>query len=128
MKAKCKGSNAERELIHLFWGNAWAAIRVAGSGSIKYPVPDILAGNGVKRLAIECKACGDDTKYIEKREVTELIEFCRIYGAEPLLGIRFNNQKWRFLRPEDLEQSDKNYIISKQLALTKGKDLFEIMA
>ena len=56
MVGKKKGINAERELIHMFWAEKWAAIRVAGSGSSKYPSPDILAGNNLRKLAIECKA------------------------------------------------------------------------
>ena len=32
MSRKGKGINAERDLIHKFWGNSWAAVRVAGLG------------------------------------------------------------------------------------------------
>ena len=61
MSRKSKGINAERELIHIFWKTkSWAACRVAGSGAIKYPAPDVLAGNGNILLAIECKACQGD--------------------------------------------------------------------
>ena len=53
MSRKSKGINAERSLIHKFWAHNWAAIRVAGSGSSKYPSPDVLAGNNLRKLAIE---------------------------------------------------------------------------
>ena len=45
MSLKSKGINAERELIHKFWGVGWGAVRVAGSGSMRYPSSDILAAN-----------------------------------------------------------------------------------
>jgi Holliday junction resolvase len=64
MKLKAKGSNAERELVHMFWDKGWAAIRVAGSGSSQYPSPDVLAGNNLRKLAVECKASGELNKYI----------------------------------------------------------------
>ena len=52
---KKKGTDAERDLIHIFWKNGWAAVRIAGSGSMKYPSPDILAGKNGTLYAIECK-------------------------------------------------------------------------
>jgi len=50
---KAKGSKGERELIKFFNESGWVAIRSAGSGSSQYPSPDILAGNAMRRLAIE---------------------------------------------------------------------------
>jgi len=56
MSQKSKGMNAERELIHLFWKSGWAPLRVAGSGVARTPCPDVIAGNGIRRLAIEAKS------------------------------------------------------------------------
>src|SRR3989344_2985518 len=44
MSVKQKGSKAERELLHMFWAKNFATIRSAGSGSMKYPGPDLLVG------------------------------------------------------------------------------------
>ena len=67
MSLKSKGINGERELIHKFWNtNSWAAVRVAGSGSMKYPSADILASNKLRKLAIECKVIKEHKKYFEK--------------------------------------------------------------
>ena len=53
MSRKSKGINAERDLIHKFWGTGkWSAVRIAGSGSMKYPSADILATNKLRTLAI----------------------------------------------------------------------------
>jgi holliday junction resolvase Hjr len=125
MSRKDKGSNAERELIHLFWAApGWSAIRVAGSGSIKYPVPDVLAGNGQRRIAIECKASGDKIKYITAKQISELQEFARIFGAEAWIGMRFDDMKWHFLSIEDLRQARSSYAVSVELTKKKGL-LFE---
>src|SRR3990170_2008993 len=100
MGSKEKGSNAERELIHLFWSTKeWTACRVAGSGSMKYPSPDIIANKQGINLAIECKATGSNNQYLEKREVDELVEYAKKAGARPLIAVRFNRMPWLFLDP-----------------------------
>ncbi|MEA3431020.1 MAG: Holliday junction resolvase Hjc [Nanoarchaeota archaeon] len=121
MSRKSKGINAERELIHLFWETKkWGAIRVAGSGSSRYPSPDIVAGNQIRKLAIECKAVKGNSKYIPKIDVEQLKKYSEIFGAEPWIGIRFNNEKWFFLSIEDLLISEKHYVINRDLIKIKG--------
>ena len=108
MGSKKKGTRAERELIHMFFNsNEWIAVRAAGSGSIPLPCPDILVGNGKRRLAIECKSLADNIKYFKKKELDELIEFSRKFGAEAWLGIRFDHIGWFFLEPHNLIASKK---------------------
>lgn len=124
MSRKSKGINAERELIHLFWKNGWAAIRVAGSGSMKYPCPDVIAGKGSRRLAIECKASADDRKYLTKKEIKELEEFARLFGAESWVGVRFDKLKWFFVSTRDLEETKQSNYVSLDTAKRKGL-LFE---
>jgi Holliday junction resolvase len=125
MSRKSKGIGAERELIHLFWNtDDWSAVRVAGSGSIKYPCPDVLAGNNIRKLAIECKSSKELNQYLTKEEVMQLIEFSRKFGAEPWIGIRFDKLKWFFLNVEDLKETEKNYVVSLSSAKRKGL-LFE---
>ncbi|MFA5141412.1 MAG: Holliday junction resolvase Hjc [Candidatus Woesearchaeota archaeon] len=126
MKTKQKGTNAERELVHLFWKNGWCGIRVAGSGSIGYPAPDVLAGNGARRLAIESKATADTNKYFPKKEIHELKEFADKFGAEPWVAIRFDNDSWYFLNLEDLKLCNNGYSVSFALAKQKGL-MFEEM-
>ncbi|MBI4146460.1 Holliday junction resolvase [Candidatus Woesearchaeota archaeon] len=125
MSNKQKGNNAERELIHLFWQtNQWTACRVAGSGSMKYPAPDIIANKQGINLAIECKSTKENNQYLEKREVKELVEYARRAGARPLIAVRFNSMHWRFVNPEDLNDTGNNYAINREHAELKGL-LFE---
>ncbi|GIU69393.1 MAG: hypothetical protein KatS3mg002_0629 [Candidatus Woesearchaeota archaeon] len=122
MNKKAKGSNAERDLIHRFFLNDWVAIRSAGSGSMQYPSPDILAGNNLRRLAIECKAVNDTKKYFTKKEIEELVYFAKKFGAEPWVAVRFDRIDWFFLNVEDLELKDKSFFVDVIIAKRKGLD------
>ncbi len=124
MSQKAKGTNAERQLIHKFWAQRWAAIRTAGSGSQKYPSPDILAGNNLRKLAIECKVTKDKSKYLPKNEIHALKEFSGLFGAEPWIAVKFNNKDWYFMSIEDLKETENSYLASEQIAKNKGL-LFE---
>ncbi|PIN68987.1 Holliday junction resolvase [Candidatus Woesearchaeota archaeon CG11_big_fil_rev_8_21_14_0_20_43_8] len=127
IRTKDKGSAAERELIHMFWENSWAAMRAAGSGSTQHPSPDVIAGNGMRRVAIECKSVGDDKKYISKDEMIQLLLFSHTFGAEAWIGIRFSGRKWFFLNPEDLSETDKSHLVSEKIAEMKGLSFEEMI-
>jgi len=127
MGAKTKGTGAERELVHLFWKQNWAASRVAGSGSIGYPVPDILAGKDKRQLAIECKCTKSDSQYLTKEEVADLRKFAAITGAEPLIAVRFAREEWRFLHPDALDVTPTQFVVSKKMALEQGRVLKDVL-
>ena len=127
MSRKSKGMNAERELVHLFWNNKWSSVRVAGSGSSKYPSPDVLAGNGNRRLAIECKASKSSSKYLTAKEVNELQTFAELFGAEAWIGMRFDDMKWYFLSLEDLKNSGNSFSASVDLVKKKGLKFEELI-
>jgi holliday junction resolvase Hjr len=124
MSFKSKGINGERELVHMFWSIGWACLRIAGSGSSKYPSPDVLVGNKVRRLAIECKVTKANSKYFDKIEIESLKEFANIFGAEPWLAIKFNSQDWLFISTEDLKITEKGFSTSSDHARSVGL-LFE---
>ncbi len=119
MHNKAKGSRVERELLHLFWDHGFYCLRVAGSGSMPFPCPDLLAGKNTRSLAIECKS-GKKTRYIEEKQVQELLQFAKGFGAEAWIGMRFDGMEWLFLKPSVLERTGKHYSISKDLALRRG--------
>ena len=94
---KAKGSNAERQLVAKFWSKKYASIRVAGSGSSRFPCPDVLASNGKKIFAVEAKATKKNYQYFRKDQITDLIEFSRIFLAEPILAVKFS-ANWHFFK------------------------------
>lgn len=124
MSLKSKGINAERELVHMFWKVGWACLRIAGSGSIKYPSPDLLVGNNLRRLAIECKITKENKKYFEKKEVYDLKKFGEIFGAEPWIAVKFKGHDWYFISLSDMEETNKCFLLGVGTAKNKGL-LFE---
>ncbi len=127
MNHKAKGINAERELIHFFWKSQWAAVRVAGSGAQRYPSPDILASNNIRKLAIECKTTKEQSIYLDKEDIEQLLAFCAIYGAESWFAIKFKGENWSFLPPEDLRATEQKYTITSIVATQKGLSFEELI-
>lgn len=128
MSRKGKGINAERELLHKFWAtDKWSAVRIAGSGSMKYPSADILATDKLRKLAIECKTSKDNNKYLTKDEIKQLKIFAEMFNAEPWIGVKFDRTEWLFLSLDDLKKTKTNYLISKDIAEKKGLLLEELI-
>ena len=127
MSVKSKGINAERELIHLFWSNGWTAVRVAGSGSSRYPSPDILASNAVRRVAIESKVTKDKYKHFSNDEIGQLREFCGKFGAEAWIAVKFKGNDWFFLSLEDLQETGANFSVSVELAKRRGLSFSDLI-
>jgi Holliday junction resolvase len=125
--SKRKGTNAERDLIKLFWSFGWGAVRVAGSGSMHFPSPDILAGNKVRRLAIEVKTTKSSRKYFTHNEIKQLYNFSDYFGAEPWLAIKFSRTEWVFVNPEDLDETGKNYVFARSKCQSKGLSVKELL-
>ncbi len=125
MDRKAKGTSAERELIHLLWDRGWFSIRAAGSGSTKYPCPDIMAANGLRRLAIECKSSADPRRYITKQQVDELRQFAAMFACEPWIGFRYGAD-WYFFSLEDLKDTGRNLLVTEELARMKGLSLNQL--
>ena len=127
MNRKAKGTNGERELVKFFNESGWGCIRIAGSGSSRYPSPDILAGNAIRRLAIECKVTKDQKKYLLQEEIDQLNTFSQKFGAESWIGIRFPGGEWFFIMPEDLEKTGSCFAASIELAKRRGMTLSELI-
>lgn len=127
MSVKTKGTNTERELLHMFWSRGWACIRSAGSGSMKYPGPDLIAGNKSRRVAVECKSSSDTKKYLNNYDIEQLRKFCDIFGAEPWFAVRFSRMNWLFLGIEDLEKTPNGYVIDSKVAGRRGLLIDELI-
>lgn len=127
MSRKSKGIDAERDLVHRFNEAGWVAARIAGSGSSKYPSPDVIAGNNLRKMVIECKTTKDKTKYFTAKEILELRHFAHTFGAEPWVAIRFAGNPWLFLPIEDLKQTEKSHMVSLEAASLKGQSFEELV-
>ncbi len=127
MSSKSKGSQAERELLHMFWSRNWACLRSAGSGSMKYPGPDLIVSNKARVLAIECKSTKKKKKYLEEYDMNQLRDFCNIFGAEPWFAVRFARKEWLFLSLEDIEKTENGYVIDTKVAERRGLLIDELI-
>jgi Holliday junction resolvase len=120
-KNKAKGSKAERELLQIFIDNNFRAVRVAGSGMFENSDCDLISGKlGVGKYAVEVKSSKKTSKYITKEQINNFIVFSEIFGLTPVVAIRFNRFGWYFIKPEDLEDSGKNWVINLKSAKEKG--------
>lgn len=125
---KAKGTTAENELIHNFWANNWVCVRVAGSGSTKYPAPDLLASNGFKKYVMEIKTVNAVKKYFAQKEIKDLEYFASKFGAESWVGIKFKENQWFFIPTFELEEtSNNNYVISLIEMKRKGFKFEDIL-
>ncbi len=127
MNTKAKGTKGERELVRVFNENGWVCIRAAGSGSSPYPAPDVLAGNAMRRVAIECKVTAETKKYLLTEEIEQLRTFANKFGAEAWIGVRFPSEPWYFFMLEDIEQTGKSWAISLELAKRKGMKMEDLL-
>lgn len=126
MGTKTRGINAERQLIHLFWANGFAASRIAGSGSSHYPSADIIVGNKDKKFVIECKITTKDKKYFSKDEIDQFKEFSDRFGADPYIAIRFFRTDWIFVELNYLKETGKFMVLSKEIAMRYGINIKEL--
>lgn len=126
VKAKTKGTSAERDLIHKFWERGWAAVRVAGSGANAYPSPDIIASNNLRKLAIEVKATRGDAQYITKEQIGQLQDFCARFGAEAWIAVRFDNRGWHFVSLEELRETGAAFVLDYAKAQSLGMSFDEV--
>ncbi len=124
---KAKGTRGERELVKFFNDANWSCVRVAGSGSSRYPSPDILAGNAIRRVAIECKMTKEKKKYFDDAEISQLKEFSQKFGAESWVGVKFGREPWYFLLLEDLENTGNLWAVSLEQAKRKGLNAEELL-
>ena len=122
MSSKAKGSKAERELLDLFTEMGWRAARVAGSGRNDNTFCDLIAGK-VKRkgYAIEAKSSKKNRIYITKKQIEEFVLFTSMMGLKPVVAVRFNREGWLFLDPKHLEDTGRNWVVSLDRAIKKGK-------
>ena len=128
MSSKSKGSKAERELLHMFWAKNWACLRSAGSGSMRYPGPDLLVGNLVKRMAVECKTTRKTKLYLSDYDINQLREFSKVFDARPWFAVRFLRTQWFFIALEDLEKTPKSYTIGIEQAKLRGLSFEELIS
>lgn len=121
---KKRGSDVERELLHLLWEKGYAALRIAGSGSMHYDAADIVASDGKNIFVIEIKLM-DKTKYIRNSQVKELRNLANRFNAFPIIALKVKRKGWFFIKPEDMEKKGKNFFISFEMLRMLNRKFFK---
>lgn len=125
---KAKGTQAENELLHNFWENSWVCVRVAGSGSTRFPAPDILASCGSRRIVMEVKVVNSTKKYFKNQEILDLEFFAKKFGSEAWVGIKFSQNQWFFIPTTELiKTKSENYVIDLITIKRQGFNFFEMI-
>ncbi len=120
-----KGMKFERDLIHMFWENGYAALRTAGSGAARYPTPDIVAGNGSNFIALEVKKRSSLPVYLTENEVRELVMFSNLFGANAYIAVKIPRKEWKFIDIERLKKG-KSYRVDEEIYST-GMDFENVI-
>jgi len=102
MSRKSRGCDYERKLVHLLHDLGFFSVRVAGSGCMKYPSPDVLTSNGNRIIAFEVKSSQSDRVYLKTTDVTDLLEFSNGFKAEPWFAVHLTGKGWFFKRASEL--------------------------
>ncbi len=105
-----KGANFEREIVKAFWEVGWAAVRAAGSGTTKYPVPDVIAVKDKRIILVECKTTKKDRLNI-KKAAESLKKYADLSGGNAYIAIKFYKTKPRFYEINNL-LSRKSYTVT----------------
>jgi Holliday junction resolvase len=124
MSRKRIGSEAERELCHIFIKHGYRVIRTAGSGTLNNADCDLIVANKKKNYCIEVKSTRKKGIYIPKDRVKELIIFSEDTNFKPVIALRFLREKWIFINPNQLKDTGSTLSITFNRAKKEGR-LFE---
>jgi len=88
-----RGSQAERDLVRLFWRHGVGAVRVAGSGSTGLPSADVVAGGPAGLAVIEVKTTSSDRAYVPIGEIESLRRLSAALGASAWIVVKFKRHR-----------------------------------
>ncbi len=114
------GSDAERELCHIFITNNFRVIRSAGSGTLTNAECDIIVASKKKAYCIESKSTRKGGVYIPKDRMIKFLKFAEDTNFTPLVALRFIRESWIFVKPEQFNSDGNTYGITLKKAKQGG--------
>ena len=114
------GSDAERELCHIFINNNFRVVRVAGSGTLTNAECDLIVAGKQKAYCIESKSTKKGGVYIPKDRMIKFIKFAEDTNFTPFVALRFRREDWIFVKPEQFNSEGMTYGITLKKAKQEG--------
>jgi len=114
------GSDAERELCHIFIDKNFRVVRVAGSGTLTNAECDLIVANKIKAYCIESKSTRKGGVYIPKDRMIKFLKFAEDTNFNPLIALRFIRENWIFVKPEQFNSEGNTYGITLKKAKQEG--------
>lgn len=114
-----KGIAYERKLVRELYKEGFVGGRIAGSGGgTKEPKPDIIIGRNGKHFAIELKTSGQDIIHIREEQLDGLVVFAKLFGATPLLCVKFSRLPFVFMSIESVDHNGgQSYYVTRREAI-----------
>lgn len=125
MNRYSKGARGERELLNFLYEKGYSVIRAAGSG-VNSLSPDLLAVREGRGIAFECKAWDSSSIFIEPDKVEVLKKWESNSKMELFIGWRINGKGWFFIKLNELNKAEKNYTVTKKIAMSINRRLEHI--
>ena len=119
------GSDAERELCHIFISKSFRVIRSAGSGTLTNSECDIVVANKKKAYCIESKSTRKGGVYIPKDRMIKFLKFAEDTNFTPLIALRFIRENWIFVKPEQFNSEGNTYGVTLKKAKEEGLNFEE---
>ncbi len=126
MKRYSKGARAERELLNFLASIGYSVIRSAGSG-VNSISPDIVAVKKGRGIAIESKAWDSTSISIEPEKYDSLKSWQDNSMMDTYMAWRMNGQGWYFIKLDEMTRTEKNYTVTKRIAVDIGRRLEHIV-
>jgi len=114
------GSDAERELCHIFISNNFRVIRSAGSGTLTNSECDLIVASNKKAYCIESKSTRKGRVYIPKDRMIKFLKFAEDTNFTPIVALRFIRENWIFVKPEQFNSEGNTYGITLKKAKEEG--------
>uniref|UniRef100_A0A7J3QDM2 Crossover junction endodeoxyribonuclease Hjc n=1 Tax=Ignisphaera aggregans TaxID=334771 RepID=A0A7J3QDM2_9CREN len=133
-KARARGFRAERELVTKLWKMGFAVIRGPASGAkIRRSIyPDVVAIKDRKIFVFEVKVRSKPSSiYIDRNQLSKVIEFARRASGEALLAIRITSLKiWKAIPVNEIniDSATSNRIKVSRDVIDRSEDLFSYIS
>jgi Holliday junction resolvase len=122
-----KGARGKRELLNTLYEKGFSVVRAAGSG-VNSISPDVIAVKGGKGMVFECKAWDRGSLSIDHEKFESLRLWRDNAMMDTYMAWRMSGEGWYFIKLDEMKKTEKNYTVTKKIAVKIGRKLEHIIA